>query len=143
MIDTLAVWLREFGDDELKRALGEWIRQVLLPQRSGMEVLPPMPQLEEVRTMLAERVREWTAPWFEEGREEGVRQGIERGRAEERSLLCRQTARKFGTVTAERLSGLLDGLSDHDRLAEIGEWIIECNTGAELLDRAEGSRGRS
>ena len=83
--------------------------------------------------MLAERVKEWTEEWLRQGRE----QGIERGRAEERALLCRQAARKFDTETAERLSGLLDRLTDPEHLAEAGDWIIECGTGAELLARAE------
>ena len=84
--------------------------------------------------MLEEQVQEWTRQWFEEGREEGR----EQGRAEERALLCRQAARKFDADTAERLSGVLNGLADPERLAEVGEWIIECETSAELLGRAGG-----
>ena len=90
--------------------------------------------------MLAERAKEWTEQWLREGREQGIElgleRGIERGRAEERALLCRQAARKFDTETAERLSGLLDRLTDPERLAEVGDWIIECGTGADLIDRA-------
>ena len=98
--------------------------------------------------MLAESVKEWTEQWLREGREQGREQGleqgleqgreqgIERGRAEERALLCRLAARKFDTETAERLSGLLERLADPERLAEVGDWIIECGTGADLLDRA-------
>ena len=81
--------------------------------------------------MLAERVKEWTEEWFREGLEKG----LENGRAEERALLCRMTARKFDAETAEGLSGLLDGLTDPHRLAEVGKWIIECDTGADLLER--------
>ena len=96
--------------------------------------------------MLAESVKEWTDQWFREGREQGLEQGLERGReqglecgrAEERALLCRQAARKFDAETAARLAGLLDRLTDPERLAEVGDWIIECGTGAELLDRAGG-----
>ncbi len=51
-------------------------------------------------------------------------------------MLCRQAARKFDAATVERLSGVLNGLADPERLGEVGEWIIECETGAELLDRA-------
>ena len=95
--------------------------------------------------MLAESVKEWTEQWFREGQEQGLEQGLERGReqglergrAEERALLCRQASRKFGAETAERLSGLLARLTDPERLAEVGDWIIECGTGADLLDRAE------
>ena len=89
--------------------------------------------------MLAERMQEWIEEWLREGREQGREQGLElgleRGRAEERLLLCRQASRKFGAETGERLSGLLARLTDPDRLAEVGDWIIECGTGAELLDR--------
>ena len=103
--------------------------------------LEPLPRLEEVRTMLAEQVREWTAEWVAEGREqglkEGIEQGIERGRSEERRLLCRQAARKFDTETAPRLAALLDRLSDPERLAQVGDWIIECGTEAELLARVQ------
>ena len=82
--------------------------------------------------MLTERVKEWTEEWFREGLE----QGLENGRAEERALLCRMTGRKFGAETAEGLSGLLDGITDPDRLTEVGNWLIECDTEADLLERA-------
>ena len=85
--------------------------------------------------MLAERVQEWIEQWLREGREQGLELGLERGRAEERALLCRQASQKFGAETGERLSGLLARLTDPERLAEVGSWIIECGTGAELLDR--------
>ena len=88
--------------------------------------------------MLAESAKEWTEQWLREGREQGLElgleRGIERGRAEERALLCRQAARKFDAETAERLSGLLDRLTDPERLAEVGDRIIECGTGADLTD---------
>ena len=132
-LDALLDWVRGPGERELKRAFGTWIRQVLLAHRFPDVELEREAELEEVRTMLEEQVREWTQQWFEEGR--GL--GVEQGRAEERALLCRQTARKFDAATAERLSGVLNGLADPERLAEVGEWIIECETGAELLDRAE------
>ena len=42
---------------------------------------------------------------------------------------------RFGADTAERLSAMLDGISDPDRLAEAGEWIVRCDSGSELLNR--------
>ena len=154
VVDALIEWLRGPGHQELRRSFGEWIRQVLMRRWPGSVDLPPMPELEEVKTMLAERVDEWFDEAREkglkagleegreigieegrkEGREEGRKEGIEQVRAEERALLCRLAARKFDAETAERLSGLLDQLTDPDRLAEVGEWIIECGTGADLLD---------
>ena len=77
--------------------------------------------------MLEETVREWTADW--------VAEGLEQGRAEERALLCRLAARKFDAATAQRLSAALAEVTDPERLAEVGDWIIECGTAAELLAR--------
>ena len=135
-VDALADWLRGPGEQALKRSFGEWIRQVLWPGRFGSAELPSIPRLEEVRMMLAERVKEWTEEWLREGREQGLEEGLEKGRAEERALLCRMAGRKFDAETAQGLSGLLDGLTDPGKLNEIGEWIIECDTGADLLERA-------
>ena len=131
-VDALSDWLQGPGSQELKRSFGEWIRLVLVPGRFSPAELSSMPRLEEVRMMLAERVKEWTEEWFQEGLEKG----LEKGRAEERALLCRMTVRKFDAETAEGLSGLLDSLTDPGKLNDVGEWIIECDTGADLLERA-------
>ena len=146
LLAALSDWLRDPEDDELRRAFVEWVRQVVLPGRFPGAALPVGQGLEGGGAMLAESVKEWTEQWFREGREQGLEQGreqgreqgLECGRAEERALLCRQAARKFDAETAARLAGLLDRLTDPERLAEVGDWIIECGTGAELLDRAGG-----
>ena len=132
-LDALLAWVPGPGERELKRAFGEWIRQVLLRGRFPEATLERTAELEEMRTMLEEQVQEWTRQWFEEGREQGLEHGISQG---QRALLRRQAAWKFDAETVERLSELLNGLSNPERLAEIGEWIIECETGAELLERA-------
>ncbi len=85
--------------------------------------------------MLAETVREWTEPWVE--------QGIEKGRAEERALLCRQAARKFEAAAGEQLAGALADVTDPVRLAQVGEWIIECGTAVELFARLADTPRRS
>ena len=70
--------------------------------------------------MLYETVKEWTAQWRAEGQAEVMR---------------RQAARKFGVVTADRLAEELERVRDPERVVEIGEWLIECESGEELLDR--------
>ena len=85
--------------------------------------------------MLAETVHEWTKDWVAQGREEGREQGREQGRAEERRLLCRQAARKFDAGAAARLATALSDVADPERLAQVGEWIIECETAADLMAR--------
>ena len=144
--------LREQGDEELTQAFRSWVAQVLLPRRLRGGESESLPRLEEVRTMLAEQVREWTEEWVEEGRaqgreqgiaqgrEQGREQGIAQGRAEERALLCRQAERKFDAATARRLAAALEDVADAGRLAEVGDWIIECGTAAELLARVSDER---
>ena len=92
-------------------------------------------QGEQMATLLEARAEEWKAEWLAEG--------IERTRAEERALLDHQAKLKFGARTAERLSSLLDRLTTPEELLEVGSWIIECDTGAELLDRVRAHATRS
>ena len=143
-VDAAADWLRGPGQREIRRSFGEWVRLVLAQRGRDASELSSRPQLEEVRTMLAERVNEWFDEAEEKGFKRGIERGIERGvergieaaRAEERALLCRMAARKFDAETSERLAVTLERVASPGDLAEIGEAIIECDTGADLLDRA-------
>ena len=74
-------------------------------------------------------------------RTEGRVEGRAEIRAEQRAMLAGQATRRFGAETGERLSALLEGVDDPGFLADIGDGIIDCATGAELLHRAE--RGRN
>ena len=135
-LDALVERIRESGDSELERAFVEWIGQVLVPRHFGEEAraLPPGTTLEEGRTMLAETVQEWYA----REREKGHRAGREEGRAEgQAELMRRMAARKFDAATAQRLAERLAGIPDPERLAEVGEWLLECEHGDELLGRVE------
>ena len=72
---------------------------------------------------------------IEQGIERGIERGLERGLAAERELLCRLAARKFGTGAGERLAGVLAQVGDTGRLAQVGDWIIDCTTGESLIAR--------
>jgi len=109
--------------------------------------------------MLAERVIEWTQEWKEEGLREGRREGLQQGRQEglqqgrqeglqlglqqgliaERALLVRQARRRFGEVCAATLAPLLEIYQEPEALAEVGEWIIICNSGEALLTRVRAA----
>ena len=87
---------------------------------------------------LAEREKlraEGRAEGIERGIRRGIERGLERGIVAERDLLRRLAARKFDAGTAERLAGLLSRIDDPERLAETGDWIIECAGGDELIAR--------
>ena len=116
----LTAWL---PDLQVRRAFADWMRQIverLVP--SGVE-LPPIRKLEDVSMTLVERAAEWSKEWLKEG--------LDR----ERALLCRMTASRFGVPTAERLAELLAPITDAERLADIGDWLVQCDTGADFLAR--------
>ena len=88
--------------------------------------------LKELSMTLKERAAQWPKQWFQEGREEGLAHGL----AHERVLLRRMATSRFGAGTAERLWETLARVADPDRLADIGEWLVRCDTGEEFLARA-------
>ena len=100
-----------------------------------------MDSLEEVRMTLKERLREWPAQWMREGRAQGLEQGLERGLEQglehERALLCRMAALRFGADTSERLAVLLANVAEADRLADIGDRLVQCRAADEFLTQAE------
>ena len=107
-------------------AFSDWAAQVLLPRWFDGWVTGPLPRLEEVRAVSTDTVQEWTAEWVEQGRERG-----------QRELLRHMAARKFDAAAGERLAAALEGVEDADRLAQVGDWIIECETAADLFARLE------
>ena len=66
---------------------------------------------------------------------DGRASGLAEGFARERARLARQASRKFGPRTAERLAGLIAGVGDQEHLASVGDLIIDCDDGDDLLLR--------
>ena len=84
---------------------------------------------------LVERVAEWPKQWLREGIEQGVKQGIEQGLAQQRALLRRQAALRFGAETASRVSEAVERIADSEGLAAAGDWIVRADAGDELVAR--------
>ena len=126
----------------------------------GGERLPPLAEMErvlearrggsEMPTLMDARAMEWEARVLERGREQGREQGIAQGReqgiaqgrAEERALLRRLAERRFGAETAGQVSDLLAEAAGAEDLLEAGDWILECRTGGELLERLRHAHGK-
>ena len=70
-----------------------------------------------------------------EGRREGLSEGRREGMASQRAMLCRMAAHKFGVAVADELAHRLDEVTDTARLADASDLIIECDAGADLLNR--------
>lgn len=104
--DDLAAWLRQHpGFSAAQAVFVEFMGAIMA--RSGTSVAVPE-DLQEVRSMLLERARQWEQNW--------LREGIQKGEA---GLLLRQLERRFGALP--------DALADRVRAAEsadLEEWSL-------------------
>jgi hypothetical protein len=116
MVKTLNHWLYAPEQASLRRAFTVWLKKVLLPARLPGVDLPEVADLNEVNTMLAERVKEWTRQWKEQGVQEGIEQGIEKGRVE---VLTKMLELKYGTLPQWA----------QDKVAQADAKTIECWAG--------------
>ncbi len=133
--EALQPWLRDPRAAELQRAFVDWMRQIAERMAPAGAVVPPVRTLEEMRMSVVERAAEWPKQWLQEGLEQGLEQ--------QRALLCRQAAARFGDDTAARLAEVLASIADPERLAEIGDWLVRCDTAAGFLARLDpGSPSR-
>ena len=152
-VKALRRWLPKRGAEELRRAFVDWLCQIAGPLAPPGALVPAIRTLEEASMTLVERVAEWPKQWLREGREQGVAEGREQGVAEgreqgvaegreqgltqgvdqQRALLCRQAAARFDADAAARLADLLAPIADPERLAEVGDWLVRCDTAAAFL----------
>lgn len=148
VLDQLVRWLSAAEQGDLRRAFVVWLKRVLLPARAPGADLPNIIELQEMRDMLAERVKTWTEEWKAQGLTEGLRMGLEQGREQgfaegrqegrldgEARVLRRQLARRFGVLphwVDERL-----GTASEDELETWADRVLDA-TG---LDGVFGERG--
>ena len=123
LVERVAEWPKQWLQEGREQGIREVVERL---ERSSAEP-PPGDAPEDVGMTLEERVAEWPKQWLQEG--------IEQGLAHERALLRRQAATRFGAETAECVSGVLAGIADPEGLAEVGEWLVRCETGSEFLSR--------
>ena len=130
---VMRMLVARFGDD----ATGE---------RHAEELRLALHYMEEP-TMLAERMTQWRQEALDEGRRQGVSEGVLEGRRQGLSEgrrqgvsheLQRLAARRFGVAAGEALAGLLANVEDVERLAEVGDLVVDCASAEELLRRGRG-----
>ena len=153
VVEALQGWLRGRTAVGLQRAFADWVRQMAERLAPAGAAVPPARTLEDAKMTLVERVGEWPKQWLREGREQGLEEGIEQGREQgfaqgrkqgreqgveqQRALLCRMAAARFGASTAARLATILAPIANPARLAEVGDWLVRCDTGGEFLARVD------
>ncbi len=117
----MLLWAQRVSQRRLKLDLGI----------QDMAEVDRLHESDELETFFTDRALAEREKLRAEGRVEGMQRGI----AAERGLLRRQAARKFDAGTAERLGSLLARIDDPQDLAEVGDRIIDCASGDELIAR--------
>lgn len=90
-ISALIDWLQAPEQESLRRAFVVWLKRVHLKGRVPDVELNSLNDLQEVRSMLAERWLEWEAQWKQQGWQEGRQEG-------EAAMLLRLLTLKFGPL---------------------------------------------
>ncbi len=119
----------------LRRAFVVWINRVVLRRLMPGQELPEVNELQEIDTMLAETVEEWTRQWKEDGLREGRQQGLQQGLQQgESTLLQKQLERRFGALPAWVPQRLAQASP-----AQIEMWGLELLDAASLEDVFAGA----
>ena len=133
----------EIEDAGLRRTVWEWA--VRRARRDGLVLEEVDMEGTYFRSRIGENMRRATQAWFAEGRvegrAEGVEEGLQRGLEQQRALLMRLVATKFGTGTSERIAPLLARIADPALLAEAGDGLLVCATDTEFVARTEALIG--
>ena len=155
VVKALRAKLSDPRDAALHRVFLDWVFRSAERLAPAGEALPPVGTLEELEMTLVERVAEWPKQWRQEGVEQGVKQGIEQGvkqgieqgvkqgieqgveqgLAQQRALLRRQAALRFGAEAASRVSEAVERIAEPEGLAAAGDWIVRAESGDELVAR--------
>ncbi len=132
-------WRRWVDEDEaLCQDLAVWVRDVLWPEKfKGSDP-------EEVTMSVFDIFPEAQERFRTEGRQQGIEQGIEQAthelRAEERAWLGRQAVRKFGRGAGESLQAYLSDMHESADFERVLDWIVDCQSEAEILARLPSNR---
>ncbi len=124
VVTSLLQWLATPEQASLRRAFTVWFNRVLNPARKVQTDNVHFEELTEVKTMLAETVKEWRHQWKEEGRQEGQIQG-------QIGLLIKQLELKFGPLSEDLRSRI--SAADDKELSVWGERILSARTLEEVV----------
>jgi predicted hotdog family 3-hydroxylacyl-ACP dehydratase len=125
--EPLKQWYGRESHASLAGAFAAWISHVRVPELGVLDA-EKSDIIEEVLDMLETESVTWADRMRDEGRREGKREG-------ERKLLLRLARIRFGDALAGSLASLLEGIADADRLEQVGEWLLVCDSGDALLAR--------
>ena len=125
VLQALIAWLQSPEQSGLRRTFTTWLKEVFLPGRMPKVKFDEIRDLQEVHSMLAERVKEWTQNWKQQGVEEGMQQG-------EAGFLLRLLERRFGPIDEAIRTRVRS--ADSQTLLTWGERILTAQTIEEVFE---------
>jgi Putative transposase, YhgA-like len=138
VVIALLEWLQGPEFAELRRSFAGYLLKNLLPARMPGVEIPEIAELEEVKSMLAERVTEWTQQWKQEGLEEGLQKGLQKGQedalGEARGVLLQDLENRFGPLP-EEIRRRIETIAS---IRELTELSIRAGAAASLAVLAAG-----
>ena len=144
LLADLCDWL-DFGDEDetrLYQCYLDWL-YVIVPRLRPRGWDPDRDRkLEELmaeQSVLERNTDRWLKRYRREVYADGLADGRRQALAHERSLLVRQAARRFGADTGQRLGARLENVNDPGLLNRVGELIVDCETGKQLLAGIDGA----
>ena len=120
--------------DALAKWTGERLRAVGVPSEVREQIEERIVNPRE-RPEMAQTWQEWIDDKSAEAVAEALAKGLARGDARQRRLVVRLATRRFGAETGERLAELVEPMGAGG-LARVGDLVVDCRTGDELLARA-------
>ena len=143
LLADLCDWL-DFGDEDetrLYQCYLDWL-YVIEPRLRPRDWDPDRDRkLEELmaeQSVLERNTDRWLRGYRREILAEMRAEMRAEGLARERSLLVRQAARRFGADIGHRLGVRLDNIDDPGLLDRVGDLIVDCETGEQLLGGLDG-----
>ena len=100
LVQSLSEWLSDRAD--IRRMLAIWIRATLMKKPNYGILLNEVNDLQEVKTMLSDKLEEWAKEYEQKGLEKGLKDGRQEGRQEGEILaLQKLLAKRFGAISLD------------------------------------------
>lgn len=124
---------------EARAALARWtaerMRADRLPKRVRNGAMQLITTPEEGKTRMNQSYAKWAESHWQQGRATGRTEG----RA---TLIVRQASRRFGSETGAKLAELVQPMGA-EQLARVGDAVVECGDGDELLEVAANGTAKT
>ena len=121
VVECLAEWLTYPEAESLARAFTTWLNSVLIPARLPGQPVRQAHDLQEMRGMLAETVKQWTEDWLQQGMQQG-----------EADMLLRLLRAQFGPLSEDVRQRVAE--ADSETLLRWGEKVLKARRIEDVLN---------